>query len=364
MPSPNEKEQSFNASDVAGSFSFVATSPWTASIVDVSVASKSPNNSPDWITLNKYSGQAGEHTLTITLTPNNTVKNRTATITITTGSAEIVVTVTQKSSNESGEDISGAEYDWVKYETLSIIDDGDDYQLVGDHYLRFFEPGFFRGGRGTDGRMCLIDCGEVSWKDFSVMKIPAWNSQTWVEESIPCVKGHGYFSAVTFWGNLTSKVFVRFWVEDYIMKGGEIVGAKIKNHGQNYDALLYFRNSKHSYEDAYYNIGHTSASDRTSDLTVFYKNSTVKVFDRGACDMYLYDAGAISTYEQFLNAKAPLYNESTWTRDWVPCVKGYAYYVHGVDSFDKSISLSSFYVLDYFVEDGKQVGFIAASPNK
>ena len=113
MPDSNQKNQSFNSDDVSGSFSFVATAHWTASIVETSVANRSVNTSPNWISLDKYSGEAGEYTLTITLTPNNTGKTRTATITVSSGSEEITVTVTQKSAAESGDDTDSEEYDWV-----------------------------------------------------------------------------------------------------------------------------------------------------------------------------------------------------------------------------------------------------------
>ena len=71
--------------------------------------------------MDKYSGEAGEYTLTITLTPNNTGKTRTATITVSSGSEEITVTVTQKSAAESGDDTDSEEYDWVKYDEKSLV---------------------------------------------------------------------------------------------------------------------------------------------------------------------------------------------------------------------------------------------------
>ena len=146
LPNASEREQSFNASDVSGSFSFVATASWTATIAEVPTA-RDANHSPGWISLNKYSGEAGEHTLNITLTPNNTGKTRTATITVNSGSEEIVVSVTQKNTNESGGEEggdSGEEYEWVDYKEMFIIDDGQDYMLSSTgHYIYFKEPGFF-----------------------------------------------------------------------------------------------------------------------------------------------------------------------------------------------------------------------------
>lgn len=365
MPDSNQKNQSFNSDDVSGSFSFVATAHWTASIVETSVANRSVNTSPNWISLDKYSGEAGEYTLTITLTPNNTGKTRTATITVSSGSEEITVTVTQKSAAESGDDTDSEEYDWVKYDEKSLIDDGEDYQLSGiGHYLRFLEPGFFRGGRTTDGRMYLFDYGEISWKDFSIIKKTVWDSQTWTDESIPCVKGHGYFSQITFNGKPTDRRLARFWVEDYIMKGDEIVGAKIKYHATDYDNLIYMRETN-SYDKVHYNIGHTPASPSNINLYVDYRNSSVQALDGGG-NTYLYDAGNKSSYEEFRKATAPSYDASTWTKESIPCIKDHAYYAHKFNYLNdeiKNTSLSSFYVLDYIIENGKRVGCIAQSPN-
>ena len=367
LPNASEKEQSFNASDVSGSFSFVATASWTATIAEVPTA-RDANHSPGWISLNKYSGEAGEHTLNITLTPNNTGKTRTATITVNSGSEEIVVSVTQKNTNESGGEEggdSGEEYAWVEYQEKSLIDDGDDYYLGASHYLSFKEPGFFRGGRTTDGRMYLLDCGAMSWKELSIMKKPAWDNQIWTDESIPCVKGHAYFSAITFSGSLVDKRFARFWVVDYIMKGDEIVGAKIKYHTDDYDDLIYMRKD----ESKKYNIGHTSSSPRNSHLYIRYYNSTktIQKWNGGAYETYLYDAGSKSSYQEFLDARMPSYNEDTWTQEAIPCVKGHAYYAHGFYTLNGErtgdVSLSSFYVFDYLYENGEQAGVIARSPN-
>ncbi|WP_159441737.1 BACON domain-containing protein [Bacteroides bouchesdurhonensis] len=369
LPNASEREQSFNASDVSGSFSFVATASWTATIAEVPTA-RDANHSPGWISLNKYSGEAGEHTLNITLTPNNTGKTRTATITVNSGSEEIVVSVTQKNTNESGGEEggdSGEEYEWVDYKEMFIIDDGQDYMLSPTgHYIYFKEPGFFQGGKGGEGqRMYLLDCGEMSWKDLSIMKKPAWDKETWVGEVVPCKKGHGYFSAITYRGNLDDSRLARFWVKDYVMKGTEIVGAEIKYHDRDYDDLIYMRKG----ESKKYNIGHTSSSPRNSQLYIRYYNSTktIQKWDGGAYETYLYDAGSKSSYQEFLDARAPSYNEDTWTQEEIPCVKGHAYYAHGFYTLNGErtgdVSLSSFYVFDYLYENGEQVGVIARSPN-
>ncbi|MEQ3274555.1 BACON domain-containing protein [Bacteroides thetaiotaomicron] len=369
MPDSNQKNQSFNSDDVSGSFSFVATAHWTASIVEISVANRSVNTSPNWISLDKYSGEAGEYTLTITLTPNNTGKTRTATITVSSGSEEITVTVMQKSAAESEDDTDSEEYDWVKYDELYIKDDGEDHCLsTKGHYLYFKNPGFFQGGKGGEGqRMHLFDCGEVSWKDFSIMEQPEWNKETWTGELIPCVKGHGYFSAETYKGTPDNYRYVRFWVEDYIMEGGEIVGAKLRHHDVNYDNLIRMREPTTS-KGKYYDIGYsTSSSLKQTSLFVYYKSGSVQSWEGGGGkNTYLFDAGNKTTYEEFRKATAPVYSADTWTNEPIPCIKGHAYYAHAfrfLNDKPSGTSLSSFYVLDYIIENGKRVGCIAQSPN-
>ena len=56
----------------------------------------------------------------------------------------------------------------------------------------------------------------------------------------------------------------------------------------------------------------------------------------------------------------------TWTAEAISCVKGHAYYAHAFYMFNgeiKGTSQSSFYVLDYIIENGTRVGYIAQSPN-
>lgn len=173
MPDSNQKNQSFNSDDVSGSFSFVATAHWTASIVETSVANRSVNTSPNWISLDKYSGEAGEYTLTITLTPNNTGKTRTATITVSSGSEEITVTVTQKSAAESGDDTDSEEYDWVEYDELYIKDDGEDHCLsTKGHYLYFKILVSFKEVKVVKVKECICSIVEKSHGKISVL----WNN--------------------------------------------------------------------------------------------------------------------------------------------------------------------------------------------
>ena len=82
---------------------FVASAPWTASVKETSAARS--GSEVDWLTLDKYSGNAGEITLTLTIKDNETSETRKAEIVIVCGDTTITITVEQKPSadvNEGG----------------------------------------------------------------------------------------------------------------------------------------------------------------------------------------------------------------------------------------------------------------------
>lgn len=79
---------------------FTATAPWTAMVKNVTTTRSSE---VDWLTLNLYSGDAGEYTLTMTLQPNLTGKDRVAEIVITCGDTVIRIRVEQKGTKANGE---------------------------------------------------------------------------------------------------------------------------------------------------------------------------------------------------------------------------------------------------------------------
>lgn len=94
-------EQTYHA-DESGQIEgikFTATAPWTASVKDITPA-RAENNVVEWLTLSAYSGEAGEHTLNMTLQPNYSGKSRTAQIIIQSGDYRITITVEQTAENE------------------------------------------------------------------------------------------------------------------------------------------------------------------------------------------------------------------------------------------------------------------------
>lgn len=79
---------------------FTATASWTATVKN---ATTSRNSEVEWLSLNRYSGDAGEYTLTMTLQPNLTGQDRVAEIIINCADAVIRIRVEQKGTKADGE---------------------------------------------------------------------------------------------------------------------------------------------------------------------------------------------------------------------------------------------------------------------
>jgi hypothetical protein len=98
---------------------FTTTGAWTFTITETTTKSpaatvetvRAPSlqraaaNSPTWISISPDHGdKAGDYTIAITLQPNTTGADRAAIITVSCNGTEIAITVTQKSTTESGEE--------------------------------------------------------------------------------------------------------------------------------------------------------------------------------------------------------------------------------------------------------------------
>lgn len=91
----------FNADDSGdATIKFVADAAWTASVSEIA-ASKS-GESLSWLKLSSYGGEAGEYTITVSLTKNFTGASRKAEIKIVCGDSEVVITVEQKGETSTG----------------------------------------------------------------------------------------------------------------------------------------------------------------------------------------------------------------------------------------------------------------------
>ena len=91
----------FNADESAdATIKFVAEAAWTASVSEIT-ASKS-GESISWLKLSSYGGEAGEYTITVSLTKNFTGASRKAEIKIVCGESEVVITIEQKGETSTG----------------------------------------------------------------------------------------------------------------------------------------------------------------------------------------------------------------------------------------------------------------------
>lgn len=105
----SQLKQTAYANDTAtAGVTFTATAPWTADIRDTTplkgaAAVVARSGALPWLALDKYQGEAGQHTLTIKLEPNYTGSDRTAEIDIKAGLTTITVNVTQNAKTQTGE---------------------------------------------------------------------------------------------------------------------------------------------------------------------------------------------------------------------------------------------------------------------
>jgi len=82
---------------------FVTTGAWTSTITE-GTAKSTKAGTITWLTIDPDHGNtAGKYTIVISLEPNATGADRTATITITCNGTDITITVTQKGTKENGE---------------------------------------------------------------------------------------------------------------------------------------------------------------------------------------------------------------------------------------------------------------------
>lgn len=79
---------------------FTADASWSASVEEV--ASSKVGESLSWLKLSSYGGEAGECTITVSLTKNFTGASRKAEIKIVCGESEVIITVEQKGETSAG----------------------------------------------------------------------------------------------------------------------------------------------------------------------------------------------------------------------------------------------------------------------
>lgn len=114
-----------DTSDEGNGIKFSTDGPWTAEVTE---DASTRGSDVHWISLSRYSGdQAGDYTITLSVSPNYTGVDRTAYIRIYCGTSILTITVLQKATTESGDmpvDIAKT-YDgkpaYVKFATEEIV---------------------------------------------------------------------------------------------------------------------------------------------------------------------------------------------------------------------------------------------------
>lgn len=102
VPNANELNQEVYADTPTGGVTFTAKSAWEAKITETTNLKSTKADSPSWIQLSQYSGEAGIYTLTIAIDTNYTGKERSAKIEIICGNDKITITITQGGETEEG----------------------------------------------------------------------------------------------------------------------------------------------------------------------------------------------------------------------------------------------------------------------
>ena len=136
----------FNADDSGdATIKFVADAAWTASVSEIT-ASKS-GESLSWLKLSSYGGEAGEYTITVSLTKNFTGASRKAEIKIVCGDSEVVITVEQKGETSTGV-VAKKIKEIVYKETDNSSVDTNDTPYEKEYSLKF--------SYGNDGSVARI----------------------------------------------------------------------------------------------------------------------------------------------------------------------------------------------------------------
>ena len=136
----------FNADDSGdATIKFVADAAWTASVSEIA-ASKS-GESLSWLKLGSYGGEAGEYTITVSLTKNFTGASRKAEIKIVCGDSEVVITVEQKGETSTGV-VAKKIKEIVYKETDNSSVDTNDTPYEEEYSLKF--------SYGNDGSVARI----------------------------------------------------------------------------------------------------------------------------------------------------------------------------------------------------------------
>lgn len=155
----------FNADENGdATIKFTADAAWTASVSEVA-ASKS-GESISWLKLSPYGGEAGECTITASITRNYTGASRKAEIKIVCGDSEIVITVEQKGETSAGTVAKQIKKIVYTEEDNSAVDEGHTpYEYSRDMEFSYYD----------DGTVARITMNDVDEYDYETTTIYSFN---------------------------------------------------------------------------------------------------------------------------------------------------------------------------------------------
>lgn len=155
----------FNADESGdATIKFTADAAWTASVSEVA-ASKS-GESISWLKLSSYGGEAGECTITASITRNYTGASRKAEIKIVCGDSEIVITVEQKGETSAGTVAKKIKKIVYTEEDNSAVDEGHTpYEYSRDMEFSYYD----------DGTVARITMNDVDEYDYETTTIYSFN---------------------------------------------------------------------------------------------------------------------------------------------------------------------------------------------
>ena len=182
---------------------FTATGNWSA-VLSLKTKAETPL---DWISINPKSGGAGSHTLTVTLQPNYTGADRTAVITITSGTDKAEATVTQKGTTQDGK-LLEKKYDI--YIGGTIYESGEN-NLWGWHFERGCYV-YLKNGNNSNwfpGRIIdiavsgddvhVIGYNRVSENGVTVQRVHYWKNGQ--EVSLPVTQRNNWVTGIKVIGS-------------------------------------------------------------------------------------------------------------------------------------------------------------------
>lgn len=138
---------------------FTAAAAWNATVKDVTSSKADTENNVDWLKLSSYSGEAGNVSLTLSISKNFTGVNRKAEIIIQCGDATIKITIEQVAENADGTVTRQVEYITNRCEFNSEKVNNPDAVTVSEETMKY--------SYDDKGRVVKIASADFDENDYS-----------------------------------------------------------------------------------------------------------------------------------------------------------------------------------------------------